>query len=1019
MRLWDLSVRRPVSVFMAFVCIVVLGFISLDRLKLAFLPTVDFPAMWVVVNYPNQNPAILEREVTRPLEEGLATIKGVQKISSETSADDVVVRLDFKWGMTLDLIRLELGLKLEEIKPELPEGIRQIQIFSFNTEDIPVVEGRISAPGIDLSENYDLLEKHVQQPLERVPGVAKVELGGVLPKEVSIELRIDQIKAHQVDVGQIIQCLARDNINLSAGKIRSRGMVYTIRSLGKVDSLEDFENLLVNDQGLRLKEVADILYEEPVIGYRRHLDGNQALAVVVYKESTANTVDVAREVNRIITEEIGADPVLKGISLFVWGDQAEEITNGLKGLTEAGLYGAIFAILVLYFFLRRLSATLIVAMAIPLSIMGSFILLYAFGHTLNVLTLMGLMLAVGMLVDNAVVVLESIYQRFVKGQNAVEATTQGTKEVITALIAATSTTMIVFLSLVVSDENELSVWLGAIGMSICFTLAMSLLVSITVIPLFASRFFAAARKPSKPGAQRLIRAYSRVLDWTLRHPRWTGVIIISLVLSSAVPFQFLKQFEGRTFKTHRLNIEYRFHDFFFLSEVEDVVDEVEAFLETKREEWGVASIYTWMQDNHAVTILTFEDEDQPYEQYKDRRQVLRENLPEFGGVSFWFDDDDEQSDQAIRIQLFGSDSVILSQVSEKISNLLNDVEGLFDVRPGEESGKKELQVTVDREKANRYGVDPATISEVFGFTLGGTYLPRFRYGDRERDVNLGLRIEDRASIRDVSEIPLGNGVKLGAIAQFEFVDRPASIHRVDRKSYASVRATYEGEAYDEMKKEVEARLDDFTFPPGVSWSWSDRIIEEQDQMSSMMFNILLALILVYLVMACLFESLIQPFLILFTILFSLVGVSWFLLATQTDFGVMSTIGMMILLGIVVNNGIVLMDHINHVRRDGLDLKEAVRVGAKERIRPILMTAATTVIGLIPMAIGQSGVGNAYYFPLARCVIGGLTSSTLLTVVGLPWVILTASSMGHRLKRFGKWLARLRFRGRKHATADLS
>ncbi len=999
MKIYNLAITRPVTIFMGLVCILVLGIISQRQLKLAFLPTVDFPAMWVFVTYPNQNPDILERVVTKPLEEGLSTIKGVKKVSSETTADDVTIRLDFEWGMTLDLIRLELGLKLEELKPSLPDEVRQIQIFSFNTDDIPVVEGRISAPGIDLSENYDLLEERIKQRIERVAGVAQVDLGGVLPKEVSIELRIDKIKEHGIDVTKVINRLTSDNVTLSAGKVVANGLVYNIRTLGKIDSLEEFKGLVVDDSGIRLDEVADIYYEEPPIGYRRHLDGNPALALMVFKESTANTVDVAREVNRVIKEDIAADPVLKGISLFVWGDQAKEITNGLRSLSEAGLYGAFFAVIVLFIFLRRLSATLIVAAAIPISVIGSFIFLYAFGFTLNILTLMGLMLAVGMLVDNAVVVLESIYQKSLSGLSAVEATREGTREVVVALIAATSTTMIVFLSLLVSDKNELSVWLGAIGLTICFTLAMSLLVSVTIIPLFASKFLhRLSLSNRKGGGTWLLKKYEDLLDWTLERPWKTGIGLILLILSSAIPFNFLSHFKGTSTKTSRLVIDYEYHDFFWLSDAEKVVDEVEAFLEPHREEWGVASIYSWMTENESATILTFEDENQSYDRFKEIRKYVRDGLPDIGGVAYRFDDDDNDSDQAVRIQLFGSDTSVLKDVGETVAGLISGIDGLYDIRSGERSGKKELQVSVDRSKANEYGVNPEEISQVFGFTLGGTYLPRFKYGDRERDVTLGLRIQDRATIEDVSQIPLGNGMPLGAVANFEFHDRPSSIRRVDRKAHHSVKATYEGEEFDQMKEEVETRLNDFEFPAGVTWSWSNRMLREEDEMGDMLANSLLALLLVYIVMACLFESLLQPFMILVTIPFSLVGVSWFLLITQTEFQVMASIGLMILLGVVVNNGIVMMDHINHVWATGVDLKEAVARGAKERIRPILMTAATTVIGLIPMAIGQSGIGDAYYFPLARCVIGGLISSTVLTVVGLPRVILTGYTIWFWVKR---------------------
>ncbi len=992
MKPWELSIKKPVTVFMGLICVIVLGLISMKQLKLAFLPKVDFPAMAAEVVYPNQSPDLIEREVTRPLEEALSTLKGVRKISSESNADGATVRLEFAWGMELDLIRLEMGLKVEEVKPQLPEGVQHVSIFSFNTNDIPIIESRISAPGIDLSENYDLLEKHIKQKLERVPGVAKVQLGGVLPKEVSIDLKLDAINAYNVDVETIIKRLSQDNVALSAGNFKANGLMYNIRSMGKIRSLEEFGELVINDEGLRLKDVADIVYEEPPIGLRRHLNGDKALALTIFKESTANTVEVARLVNEKINGEIAEDPVLQGISVYVWDDQAEEITNGIDGLTKAGLYGALFAVFVLLFFLRSLPATLIVATAIPISVIGSFIFLYAFGYTLNVLTMMGLMLAVGMLVDNAVVVLESIFTRKMEGLSAEEATSRGTKEVMVALIAATSSTMIVFLSLVVSDGNELAVWLGALGVTICLTLLTSLLVSTTVIPLFASRLMSMV-KPRKEEL-RLVKWYSALLDWSLKHRVITCLTLIAIVVSAMFPVSQLDQFQGTSSKNNRLLIEYEFHDFFFASEVEEAAYQVEAWLEERREEWGLKSIYSWMQENNGGTVILFEDENTSFARYKEVRNIIRNEAPRPAGISFFFGDDNNDQGQMVRLQLFGTETRTLKEVGAQVAELLEDVEGLQDIRSGERSGKKELVVSVDREQANAYGISPETIAQVFGFTLRGMYLPRFAYGDRERDVLLGLRIEDRATIEDVSKIRISKDVNLGSIAQFEFRDRQESIRRVNRKAHHRVRAVYEGDNYDKMQKQIEAIMNDFQFPPGVTWSWSDNILREENEMANMVSNLLLAIILVYLVMASLFESLTQPIMILFsTLLFSATGAFWTLYFTKTEMDVMAMIGMMILIGIVVNNGIILMDRFNHLLREGYSVEEAARKGAHDRIRPILMTAATTIMGLIPMAFGTTGVGGGYYFPLARCVIGGLTSSTLLTLIGLPFILITI----HRMK----------------------
>lgn len=1017
MKLWDLSIKKPVTVFMGMICLLVLGSISLQKLKLAFLPNVDFPGLFIVVSYPNQNPEILEREVTQPLEEAISQLQGIKKIQTTTEADQVFLQVRFDWGTEVDLLRLELGLKIEEVRPQLPEGIRQIQIFSFNTNDIPILAGRISAPGIDLSENYDLLEKHIKQRLERIPGVGQVQLGGVEPKEVSIELRLDDINEHDIDVGSIINKLSMDNLNLSSGKLKANGLVYNVRSQGRIEDLDEFGETIVNAQGLRLKDVADIYYEEPPIGYRRHLDGDKALAIDIRRESTANTVEVCREINRVINEEIANDPVLKGITLLVWQDQGQDIENGLNGMTDAGLYGALFAVLVLLIFLRRLKPTLIVASAIPISVVGSFIFLWAFGFTLNILTMMGIMLAVGMLVDNAVVVLENIYQKHQEGLPVIEAVREGTREVMVALIAATSTTIIVFLSLVIADKNELSIWLQSIGVTIALTLVTSLLVSTTVIPMFASKIL--TDKDRLKGDVNhedlmMVRWYTRVLDFSLRHRVFTALSLIAICGVGLYSYKELGQFRGSAIKTDTLRFEYEFNDFFFLSDTVKVVEPMEAFLDKKREEWGIDTVYSYMQENYAATTINFKNENMPVERYEEIRKAFRAEMPPLPGVSVRFNDDEDQGNKVIMVNLFGTETSILRETGDRVANVLNDVEGLFDVRAGEAGGKKELRVSVDRKQANLYGISPQQISEIFGFTLGSNYLPRFQHENGETDVVFGLRIEDRATINDLSQLRIAGGVPLGSVANFEFVDRPSEIRRVDRKANYRVRATFEGDDYEATLKEVEQRLNELTLPPGVTWSWSDRILNDRNEMNSLFFSLFIALGLVYLILASLFENIVQPFMILSTIIFAVVGSGMFLYITRTEFHVMSGIGLMILIGIAVNNGIIMMDRINQLHRDhGMDMFNAVREGARQRIRPITMTAATTIIGLIPMAIGSSGLGDAYYFPLARTVIGGLASSTVLTLVGLPAILLFYEDF----KRFFYWLVTGKWLKRNRSTAQ--
>src|SRR2546425_85014 len=366
MSLPELSIKRPITTLMILVSVMVVGGIAMARLPLAFLPNVDIPFIGITIPYPNSNPTQIEKQITKPVEEVLATIPGVKRLGSTSTADSAEFQLEFKWGQNLDIVRMQVSEKMDQVKSSLPQGIGEIFIFSFNTSDIPVVQSRIATEGIDLSKNYDLLESRVVNRIRRVPGVARVTLDGVAPSEIFIDLILDRIKEHGVDIGTLLQRLQGATSNIVLGQVSHDGLRYTARALGAFDSLQAIEDLVVNNRGLRVKDIAEIRYEEPPIAHGRHLDGTQAVALDVFKESTANTVDVATAVMKVITQEIDQDPLLKGIKVFTFEDQAEQITSGIDGLKIAGLLGGLFAIAVLYYFLRRVLSTVHVSLSTPL-----------------------------------------------------------------------------------------------------------------------------------------------------------------------------------------------------------------------------------------------------------------------------------------------------------------------------------------------------------------------------------------------------------------------------------------------------------------------------------------------------------------------------------------------------------------------------------------------------------------------------------------------------------------------------
>ncbi len=993
MRLPRLAVNRPITTSMVLVTILVLGGIAFSKIPLAYLPEVDVPFIMVQVPYPNSNPTQIERDITKPVEEILSTLSGVKKLNSASRIDGADFFMEFDWGQDLDVVRMQVSEKIEQVKPELPAGIGEILIFSFNTTDIPVVQSRISAKGVDLSESYELIEARILNRLRRIPGVARVTLDGVEAPEIFIDLVLDRVKQHNVDVGRLIQLLRGTSTNVVLGQVETGGLRFSARALAGFRSVEEIGSLIVNDQGLRLADIAEITYEEPPIPHGRHLDRSYAVAVEVFKESTANTVDVVRQVMSVIRTDIDADPLLQGIELFVWEDQAEEITNSIRGLTKAGSIGELLAVLCLYLFLRRFDSTFIVSLSIPFSVIASCGILFFMGKTLNLLSMMGLMLGVGMLVDNAVVVLESIDRVHRTERDPRRAATEGSRAVAMAVTASTTTSLIVFLPLIVGANTELTTWLKEVGIAISVALVCSLFSALTLIPLMSAHFL--KRKRTRPVAwiERLEDRYARILAWTMRHRVATLFSLLGLLGLGMVPFAsgLVKSAIFAAHINERLFLRYEFADFTYKSDAERAVDQVEAFLDGKREEFLVGSLYSFFRENEAFTAINLSRQDLDDDEIKELRGKIREELPEIAGARLFFDEDSDEggSSTYFTVKFFGQDTGVLEDYADEAARRLETVAGVLDVRTSLRGSRREVRVSVDREKARRVGLTARDVSDIFTFTLGGMRLDRFKAGEKEIESWLALRLEDRESLEDLKQIslgsPTGRPVLLGDIASFEVVPRPNEIERENRKVRVSVDATYEGEEWDKAKKEIEGLMNAFDFPPGYSWGWNDRIIEQEDENQQMAINFLLALLLVYIVMASLFESLAQPFSILFSIPFALPGVAWTLAATRTPFNLMAQIGLLILMGVVVNNGIVLLDHMNQLRRGGLSTHEAILQAGRERLRPILMTALTTVVGLIPLAIGGSKVGGLFYFPLARTLMGGLLSSTLLTLVVLPYV----------------------------------
>ena len=691
----------------------------------------------------------------------------------------------------------------------------------------------------------------------------------------------------------------------------------------------------------------------------------------------------------------------------------------------------------LFVFLRRLDASLLVGLAIPFSIITALGFIYFTGNTLNLLSMMGLMLSTGMLVDNAVVVLESIYQKLEKGYDRKRAAREGAGEVTTAVIAATLTSIIIFVPLVFGEQNEFSIFLGHAGRAIIFALVCSLFISLTLIPIFIAKilhvdpnhrskwqlalssFFEAKllragrrlgwnTAPSEKKSGRITEAYLRLVDWPLRHRFLTGFVLAPALVIGAqwVLNNHVKDNAPDPDELSVLRLDYDFSENFHYAKIEaDYVVPVEKYLDENRERFKIKDHYTRYRNNNADTEIYLDKDQLTLEDLTKIRQELAEGLPVMPGAEIKMSQQ-EGGRNYVSGNLFGEDPTILAEIGKQLRERILKEPDFDSAWIGTDEGAEEVQIRMDREKARRYGVSPESVSQVLGIAVRARQMRGFRTEDSEVEMWIRLDQTDLEDLSDLRSIIVGAGsdgkpIALEQVADFEIQKIAGRIRRENRRTYTYLNAIYTGAKKEEGRNIYKKVLDDYPFPEGYGWSFGFFTQRDQEEGSAMLFNVLLALFMVYFVMASLFESFTHPFAIMISLPFAIVGVAAMLWVTDTPYDMMAQVGSLVLIGIVVNNGIVLIDHINNLRRKGLSREDAIREGCRERLRPIVMTATTTIVGLIPLAFGDAKIGPMRYMPMARTVMGGLLASTVLTLIVLPAYYTLLDDLG----RYVSWLMR--------------
>jgi hydrophobic/amphiphilic exporter-1 (mainly G- bacteria), HAE1 family len=993
-----LSLRRPVTVAMFFVCMTVIGLLGGNRLPLEFLPDIEFPGIFIQIPYRNSTPEEVERRITRPVEEALATLPGIQRMNSESSDAGAGIFILFDWGEDLAIKGVEARDKIDAVRDALPQDIERIQIQKFEAGSIPVLTLRVSAER-DLSNAYDMLERNLKRRIERLPGVSRVELYGVEPKEVRIELAADRVAAHGVDLRQLSASLTRANFAQTAGHFIEAGKRYYVKPEGRFASIEQIRDLVIDRRGLRLGDIAEVEYADPVRSYGRHLDGRYAIGLNVFKETGANMVAVAdRALGEI--DAVRALPEMAGVTLYVMQNTAADVRSSLDDLVKAGMIGALLSIAVLYLFLRDWRMTLIVTSAVPLSLTITLAVMFFLGMSLNILSLMGLMLSVGMLVDNAVVVTESIFKARAEGRSAREATLEGVRGVALAVALGTLTTAIVFLPNLFGEQNEITVYLSHVAVTICVSLAASLLIALTLIPQLTTRI-ALSGNGHVRWIETFADRYARLLTWTLRHPGKTGLAIVLILASVAVPASLVKQDFFPQDSSRRLFLPYNLNGVYRLSKVRESVETIERYLLGNKERFEIESVYSYFDLGRAETSIILVDKEQRKQSPAAIIEAIRKDLPKIAIGEPSFDQNRQGANEKLSVQVFGESSERLREVALEVERILRGADGLTDVRLKASAEDWEVRVRVDRDKARLYGLSSQEVAEVVAGAMRGVPLRPYRTSTGEVELLLQFRLQDRLDLDALRALPVitptGERVALTALAELSIGDVPGMIRREDRHAALAIEfGTAEGTTSEDARSRVKERLASVQMPPGYSWGFGRAFSDEEESMKTMMQNMLLAIACIYIVMAVLFESVLAPSAIITGILFSFVGVWWFFLGTGTDFSFMAMIGMLVLMGIVVNNGIVLIDHVNQLRTAGLSREQAVVKGSRDRLRPILMTAATTVLGMVPLALGDTSIGGdgPAYYPMARAIIGGLVFATFVSLLVLPTIYLALEDLGH-------------------------
>ncbi|MDW8354975.1 MAG: efflux RND transporter permease subunit [Bryobacterales bacterium] len=1020
MNLPQFSIRRPVTTLMLCLIAILLGAIAFIRIPVDLMPEVIYPTLSISATYPGVAPEEMENLVTRPLEEAFAAAPGVEEITSVSMEGQSFIRVSFSFGANLDEAANELRSRLDRRRATLPEDMEPPIIFKFDVSQFPIMFLSVAASDMDLKQLRHFVEKQVRYRLERVPGVAQFTVRGGLRREIHVKLDLKKLRALDLSVARVVDIIRQENLNRPVGPVREGRFELLLRTQGEFDNLEQIRNLVVTTRNgipIHLRDVAAVEDAHEEERYKVSVDGQPAVRLFVYKQVGANTVKVSEGVWKEIAQIHRDYP---NVRITANMDSAEFIKAAVRNVQNAAALGALLAVAVLLFFLRSLASTIIIGIAIPIAVITTFALMYFNGFTLNVVSFGALALGVGMLVDNSIVVLENIFRHRQGGKSAREAAVEGSREVATAITASTLTTVavfvpVLFLSGVSAQTFKQLAWV------VSFALLCSLLVALTVVPMLCSRFLSRLRPEARGGVigmlgrfsgafvEALTRTYSRALGWAVAHPKsilaFGGAsMLLTLYLWPKIGVELTPEVDEGEIRI-TADLEPGTH----VDVTHQVMERLAAIVRERvpearhiMVESGATSPFRGGGGQHVGEIrISLVPRSQRERGAQEILAALRPHLQlepgmivrarAGGGMFSRITRTGVAEGDRLSVEIRGHELEVLDRLAAQVREAMIAVPGVVDTQISRQPGLPEMLVLVDRPKAASMGLNVYDVADTLETAIGGRRASMFRQEGDEYNILVRLQEQDRFDLAKVGQIPIatpvGRTIPAESIVQLRRQEGPVAITRADQQRIVTVSGTIAGRDLGSIVRDLEPALRQIPKPLGYEITFGGEYEEQQKAFRELTFAAILALILVYMVMASQFESLRDPLIILFSIPLAGIGVAGLLLLTDTTFNIQGFLGLIVLVGIVVNNAIVLIDYTNLLRREhGMGVRDAVLTAGQRRLRPILMTTATTVLGLVPMALGI-GEGAELQAPLARVVIGGLLTSTFITLVFIPVVYL--------------------------------